>query len=288
MILASSDPTETLARALRSVLENRDPRFDVWIVDTGWATLPVDALRGLLLDPRVHRFRSLAAGSAAAHNEAIAAAGGEILAITDDDCEVSTTWVEEMNRAFDREARIGVVFGEVAAAHPGDASVPNYRPAGELLARNVRDKPRVEGIWACMGVRRSTWDALGGFDERFGKGARFPGCADADLAIRALAAGAFVFETPRVSVRSHRALPADEHRRAVARYTYASGALIGSHLRRRTPGSPRLLVALARRWAEGRMHGAHGSATLSRGRRLAAFLHGVARGVLERGGPPSR
>ncbi|HET9333947.1 MAG TPA: glycosyltransferase [Gemmatimonadota bacterium] len=288
MILASSDPTETLARALRSVLENRDPRFDVWIVDMGWAMQPVDALHALLRDPRVHRVRCRAAGSSAAHNEAIAAARGEILAITDHDCEVSTTWVEEMIRAFDHDARIGVVFGDVAAAHPGDASTPEYRPAGELLARNVRDKSRVEGIWACMGVRRSTWESLSGFDERFGKGARFPGCADADLAIRALAAGTFVFETPRISVLSHRVLPAEEHRRAVAGYTYASGALLGSHLRRRTPGSSRLAAALARRWAEGRAHGALGSAPLGRWRRLAAFCHGVAHGALERGGPPSR
>jgi hypothetical protein len=135
-----------------------------------------------------------------------------------------------------------------------------------------------------MGVRRSTWEELGGFDERFGKGARFPGCADADLAIRALAAGAFVFETPRVSVRSHRVLPAYEHRKAVAGYTFASGALLGSHLRRRTPGSPRLAAALARRWAGGRAHGALGSSPLGRGPRLAAFLRGFAAGALEESG----
>jgi hypothetical protein len=136
-----------------------------------------------------------------------------------------------------------------------------------------------------MGVRRSTWEELGGFDERFGKGARFPGCADADLAIRALAAGAFVFETPRVSVRSHRVLPAEEHRKAVAGYTFASGALLGSHLRRRTPGSSRLAAALARRWAGGRAHGALGSAPLGRGRRLTAFLRGFARGAWDAENP---
>lgn len=123
---------------------------------------------------------------------------------------------------------------------------------------------------------------LEGFDQRFGRGARFPGGADADLAIRALAAGRYVYETPRISVVSHRALPPDEHRRAVSAYAYASGGLIGTHLRRRTPGVARLTADLARRWAAGGHHGAMGSGDgrRFRWRRLAGFLRGLASGLM--------
>ncbi len=104
------------------------------------------------------------------------------------------------------------------------------------------------------------------------------------MAIRALAAGHFVYETPRVSVRSHRSLPPDEHRRAVAGYTYASGALIGKHLRQRTPGVLGLAAGLGRRWLGGGMHGALGAPRNRRqhARRLAAFLRGLARGATAR------
>ncbi len=279
VIIVTGAQREVVARALRSVLENQDPRFDAWIVDKSPDVELPDSLRPLVADPRVHYLRTKTIGSTRIHNEAIARAVGDLVALTDDDCEVSEVWIEEMIRAFDSDPRVGVVFGNVHPARPGSGSVAYIR-AGDFLARDLRDKARVEGIWACMGVRRQTWAALGGFDERFGQGARFPGCADADLAIRALAAGHFVFETPRVSVRSHRALPPDEHRRVVQDYSYASGALIGKHLRRRTPGILRLLSVLARRWTGGGSHSAMGlGSDPQRWRRLAAFLRGVVRGV---------
>ena len=185
--------------------------------------------------------------------------------------------------AFDRDPRIGVVFGNVHPANPDDPSAPAYVRDAEFLARNLGEKCRVEGIWACMGVRRRTWETLGGFDERFGQGTCFPGGADADFAIRALAAGNYVLETPRMSVRSHRSLTPSAHRRAVAGYTYASGAVIGRHLRGRTPGILRLVAGLGGRWIAGETHGALGGpGSRHRGRRLIAFLYGVARGATAR------
>lgn len=270
-------------RALASVLRIRDPRFDVWIADGRGGD---DAFPGPLgNDPRVHLLRIPARSSARIHNETIARATGSILAITDDDCEIAADWIGEMIAAFERDPRIGMVFGNVhpARARAPDVVVPSYVRTVDFLARSPRHKSRVEGVWACMGVRRETWAELGGFDERFGRGSRFPGCADSDLAIRALAAGWFVFETPRVSVTIHRAIPPEEHRRTVTAYTYASGALIGKHLRRGTPGTLRLVSRFAGRWAGGGSHTAVGIGSRpQRSRRLFAFLRGVAHGATAR------
>ena len=280
VIIGTGARRAALPLALRSTLANRMANFDVWIADMAPESPLPDALPALLEDPRVQLLKMDTTRSAAAHNRAIAEARGGILAITDDDCEVAADWIEAMVGAFDRDPRIGVVFGNVHPASPRDPSIPAYVRATEFLARDLGDKCRVEGIWACMGVRRRTWEALGGFDERFGHGARFRGSADADFAIRALAAGHYVFETPRVSVRSHRSLPPEAHRRAVAGYTYASGALMGRHLRDRTPGILRLVAGLGRRWLAGGTHGALGAPHAGhRARRLMAFLHGVVRGA---------
>ena len=273
------------ASSVRSVLRNRDPRFDMWLVDTSPDGEPPPSLQPFLDDPRLHYLRTEARASTSIHNEAIRCSAGEFVAITDDDCRVAENWVEEMTRAFDRDPRVGIVFGNVLPADdvPEGHTIPAYVRTDEFLAKSLRDKSRVEGVWACMGVRRETWAELGGFDERFGRGSRFPGCADSDLAIRALAAGWFVFETPRVSVTIHRAIPPEEHRRTVTAYTYASGALIGKHLRRGTPGTLRLVSGFAGRWAGGGSHTAVGIGSRpQRSRRLFAFLRGVAHGATAR------
>lgn len=280
VVLATRHGHPFTGRALASVLAIRDPGFDIWVADatpTGGAAVPFLPAGG---DPRVHVLRVATRGSTRIHNQAIARSGGELLAITDDDCEVAPDWVAETIRAFDRDPRIGIVFGNVHAAPAGDGAVPAYVRSEEFVARDLGDKPRVEGVWACMGVRRETWRSLGGFDERFGHDGRFPGCADGDLAIRALAAGWRVLETPRLSVTLHRSLPPDRRRAAALAYTYASGALIGTHLRRRTPGIPRLVAGFARRWVRGGAHPAIGLGSRPRRvRRALAFAHGVVRGL---------
>lgn len=282
VILATRDGFPFTGRALGSLLEIQDRRFDVWVADASPEGGAVDPFLPTGGDPRVHPVRVQGPGSTRIHNEAIAMAPGELVAITDDDCEVPSDWIEETIRAFDRDPRIGVAFGNVypAPAALGEGVVPAYVREGEILARGVREKARVEGVWACMAVRRSAWRALGGFDERFGHGARFPGCADGDLAIRALAAGWIVLETPRLSVTIHRPRTPNDQRQALADYSFASGALVGVHLRRRTPGLPRLVLDLARRWAWGEAHGALAlGGRPRRVRRLLAFARGFARGA---------
>ncbi|HJU87572.1 MAG TPA: glycosyltransferase [Gemmatimonadota bacterium] len=286
VVLAVPIGGEWVGRALESVLRNRGPAFDVWIA-ASTASDSRQSLGPFADDARVRILRVPARASAALHNEAIARASGDVLAITDDDCEVAENWIAEMVQAFDRDPRIGMVFGSVhpAPAARGDLVVPSYVRTAEFMARDPREKSRVEGVWACMGVRRETWAALGGFDQRFGRGSRFPGCSDSDLALRALAAGWFVLETPKVSVTIHRALAPEEHRETIVAYTYASGALIGKHLRGRTSGILNLMSDLARRWAGGGSHTAVGlGSSTQRPRRLLAFVRGFARGLTVRTG----
>jgi hypothetical protein len=75
-----------------------------------------------------------------------------------------------------------------------------YTPQRFRVVRNIREKARVEGVGACMAIRRSLLTALGGFDEELGAGAQLYSAEDTDIAVRALLAGFYVCETPDAAV----------------------------------------------------------------------------------------
>ncbi|MGH7833353.1 MAG: glycosyltransferase family 2 protein [Candidatus Binatia bacterium] len=132
-----------------------------------------------------------------------------------------------------------------------------------------------------MGLRRSVWQALGGFDELLGIGAPFKAAEETDFSIRALLAGYFVYETPDVSV-VHCGFRAREHMQPVSRrYWYGTGAAFAKHLKCGRWSVAHPLLRLAWRWAFGRSPVA---ASLGGGAyklpRLLAFVWGVVAGVL--------
>jgi len=275
--LATRNRGASVLRTLASVLGNGLPATDVVVVDQSDDEATAIALAPYAEDRRVRYRRMDTVGLARAHNVAIADAAGELVAITDDDCEVAPDWLGALAGAFAVDERIGVVFGSVRAADHDQAAgfVPAYPLERPVLARRLRDKARVDGMGACMGVRRRVWEALGGFDERFGAGAPFRAANEGEFAIRALAAGWFVYETPALWVVHHGFRDAERGRTLIQAYAFGTGAMMATHLRGGTPHTRRLLVAMGWRWARGRLHGA---VRLDGGRhrvlRLGAFARG--------------
>jgi len=196
---------------------------------------------------------------------------------------VDTAWTAEIKRAFAADARISLVFGNVLPA-PFDVSrdfIPGYRRSAPFLATRLADKAEVEGMGACMALRRDTANALGGFDERLGAGSALCAGEDVDMTLRMLSAGHAVFETPAVRVTHHRFVSWSDGARLVGGYWRGAGAAIGKHLRRRPVRGVILLVQLARRFVFGRSRvaeslGPQGMA----GARLRAFVAGLRAGVI--------
>jgi GT2 family glycosyltransferase len=173
-----------LRALLASLLAQSFPRecFEVIVVDDagdpGAAQAPVQdaAAQGLAARCETLRARS---GPAVARNAGWRAAGGAVIAFTDDDCVAPPDWLQALATA--------------AAAHP-NAIVqgptqpdPAERHALGLLARTVT----VEGLGpqyeTCnIAYPRPALEALGGFDEGFGAA---PAAEDTDLAWRAIEHG---------------------------------------------------------------------------------------------------
>ncbi len=102
-----------------------------------------------------------------------------------------------MARIFCEHTRVAVAFCSVEAVGH-DASkgfIPAYRCRGSLRLTSVVDKCRARGMARRAGRARTPVQAIGGFDELLGPGARFPDCEDGDLAVRALLFGHEVYET---------------------------------------------------------------------------------------------
>lgn len=283
VVVATRGRGDSVVRTLRSVGTNRSVPYEVVVLDQSADEATATAVTPHLVDARIRYVRSTSVGLARARNLAIATATTELIGLTDDDCEVPPDWLDGLLDAFATDARIGVVFGNVMPAeHDRRAGfVPSYVRATPFLARSPRDKAGSDGMGACMALRRSLWERLGGFDERFGAGARFRAADEGELAMRALAAGWLVYETPALRVVHHGFRDRGAGRELVHAYTYGAGAMMATHLRRRTPQAGRLLATMAWRWASGRVHDA---VRLGGGRhrvlRLRAFTQGFVAGVV--------
>jgi GT2 family glycosyltransferase len=223
-----------------------------------------------------------AVGSSRARNAGVALAEGEIIGLLDDDCEVPPDWVRQLLDAFALDARIGLVFGNVQPG-PHDATrgfIPAYARRQPCLARTIHDKHHVEGMSACMGIRRSVWEALGGFDTMLGVGAPLQAGAEVDLTIRALQAGCFVYETPSLTLVHHGFRDWTAGRLLIRRYWYGAGAVYAKHLKRDARNTCSVLFRLGWRWAFGRSRVAQSLGRPHRMLRLATFVRGFAAGLL--------
>ncbi len=201
-VVCTRNRGDSIVQTIESILANTYPRFELIVVDQSTDDRTAAAAAPFLADARLRYIRSDTRGVSTARNIGLAEARSEVVVFTDDDCEVPANWVEQMARIFCEYTRVAVAFCSVEAVGH-DASkgfIPAYRCRGSLRLTSVVDKCRARGMGAGLAVRRTPVQAIGGFDELLGPGARFPDCEDGDLAVRALLFGHEVYETDAVAV----------------------------------------------------------------------------------------
>jgi GT2 family glycosyltransferase len=190
-----------IVEAVRSLLAGDDP-IELIVVDQSETTATEDALAVWKSEPRFRYLRSTKRGKGIALNEGIRAALGPIIVCTDDDCAVPLHWVRDMARALESHPTAAILFCNVTAiAHDDNAGyVPNYERTKSRMLRSVSALREGLGLGAGMALRRDVALALGGFDESFGPGARFPSADEWDISIRALLSGWHIYETPDIAI----------------------------------------------------------------------------------------
>jgi glycosyltransferase involved in cell wall biosynthesis len=251
VVISTRDRAGMAARCVASVLRNQCSSFDLVVVDQSADGSTEAALREFQADPRLCYVRSETKGLSAGRNLGIGRARGDLIACTDDDCEAPPDWLSRMVAALRHGDRAAVVFGNMRpGAHDRAAGfVPGYLLDGASLARSLREEHCADGMSGCMGLKRSVWEQLGGFDEMLGAGSTFRAAEDMDFAIRALLAGFWVYATPEVQVTHYGFRSWEEGRTLIQGYLYGIGAMVAKHLK---CGNWRILYFVTRlfhRWA---------------------------------------
>ncbi len=182
VVIRSFNRLPELAKLVAVVLAQRDVDFEVLIVDSTRDVSDEAIFEALgTRDERIRLLRSPPKGCAAAANEGVRHARGEVVAfVDDDDVPVGDGWLRAMVRPFEDPRCLGV-NGRLEYTGEPEARVPRVK--GEwlrqrwMLSYGPFKKPRVfpgsphrkVGIeWLSGGnsaLRRSAWERAGGWDE---------------------------------------------------------------------------------------------------------------------------
>ncbi len=225
-LICTRDRPDSVVKAVRSILQSDSPCSELLVVDQSDDGSTEGILKPHLKDPRLRYTRSSTRGKGRALNVGLAEAKGDIVAITDDDCEVGEGWPRHHLDVFARHPRVAVSFGNVLAVEhdPEKGFIPAYISTHDRLCRNIWDKLSARGIGANMAVRRRLVLGLGGFDPALGPGGQFFACVDGDMTVRCLLEGYHVYESKESHVHHHGFRDWEEGRALTRRAWFGIGA----------------------------------------------------------------
>ena len=236
VVICTRDRAAHLAATLDALDAQTWTGHDVVVVDQ--SSPPDRALAERAVgDPRLRVIPDDGAGLSRSRNLAWRQVDTTWLVYLDDDCRPEPGWAAALREVLGRAQGIDVVSGHVSGGNP---------PAGgeylEVTVFPVEDEAVVSGRWTppsevgmgvCMGVRRSTAERLGGWDERLGVGAATPfGAAeDMDFNYRLLRSGGRALVTPEVRAWHEQWRPAAELAPLFERYMAGWSGFAMKHLR---------------------------------------------------------
>lgn len=207
-------------RVVESVLASHYADLELVLVLNGDAD-PDLCTRRLRGERRAVVVQERRRGAALARNAGARRAHGSVLFFVDDDVVLTPHTVRHAVEPLLRDPGVGGVTGRIrAAAVESDAqrlleeyggydkgsdavlfSAEDFRRGGRLYPF----LPGRLGSGAAIAVRRTTFESIGGFDERLGPGTPTRGAEDLDLLVRILKAGRLVrYEPSAVVLHAHR------------------------------------------------------------------------------------
>ena len=209
IVICTRNRTALLKTALASVLACDYPDFDVVVVDNASDDASTVEYVESLSEPRVQVRVEPVPGLAVARNAGIRAAGGHVVAFTDDDVVVDRMWLRRIGEAFATDASVGCVTGLVVS---GELRTPAQDMFEKLAQKQAQWSSKLTretyeiarppagnplfpfqmglyGTGANLALRRAVLNKLGGFDDGLGIGSPAGGGEDIDMFLRVITAG---------------------------------------------------------------------------------------------------
>lgn len=199
-------------------------RWELIVVDNASTDDTASMLASHRTSLPMHVVHENVPGLSRARNTGIAAARGDLLLFTDDDCLPDAHWLATIHDEFARSPSLGVLGGRVELFDLRDrpTTTRTSRERGEISAAF-----NLDGIIGCnLSFRRSALAVTGPFDVGLGGGTGAGAGEDVDFVYRSLRAGLRVEYSPDALVYHNHGRRTDAQVRALNRaYTVARGAL---------------------------------------------------------------
>ncbi len=225
VIICTRNRPQDISLCLPTVLACVTPGTEVLLVDQSDTDDTGQIVRALAREfPALRHLPTATVGKTRALEIGIREAQGDVLAFTDDDCEVPPDWLERIQQEMAAAPAVDVFFGPVlpspAIAGKKDICIPSwtFAEARDLFPGEVC------GMGANMALRCSVLSRLPAgplFDPLLGPGAPFPAAEEGDFVYRLRRAGARAALRPSLKVW-HRAFRLPAHWQNVL-YGYGVG-----------------------------------------------------------------
>jgi GT2 family glycosyltransferase len=283
VLIATRDRPEHLRRCLQSLAAVQPGGFEIIVADQS----SDDASKRVVAEFPGLNVRHLplsSTGKGRGLNAALTAATGDIVALTDDDCEAPSGWLQRGEQVLRDHPEAGVVYGALRAVDhdPTRTYVPEFLPPKFRIRRGrFISRPHRIGVDANAFIRRAVFERTGGFDEYQGPGGLFRSGEDWEFAYRAAKAGYALVQDPENVVIHHgaRDYESGAPRRMLSSNYHGIGAGYARHLRARDLWAGYLLLQEAAivsadvTWNIVRLRRPFGF------RRLSSMLLGAGRGL---------
>ncbi|MFN2613095.1 MAG: glycosyltransferase, partial [Solirubrobacterales bacterium] len=198
-IVPTRDRPQRLRRCLEAIagLDYPRGRLEVLVVDDAGAESLEEVVKPLLDRLDLHLLTGAGRGPAAARNAGIAAAAGELLAFTDDDCEPEHGWLATLVRAAAGRERLA--GGRTVNALKANRFAAASQAITDSVYAHYNAMPERAGFLTANNLAgpATAFQRLGGFDERFSLAAG----EDRDLCSRWLEQGGELVYEPTAVVR---------------------------------------------------------------------------------------
>jgi glycosyltransferase involved in cell wall biosynthesis len=220
--MPAHDAAATVGAAIRSVLAQTRPDFELVVVDDGSADGTAEEVERFRGDARVRLVRGEHRGTAAARNAAIAAGTGRYVSMLDSDDLWLPTYLESMEATLNASPGAGLAYTDawvlddatrriqrVTAMHYQDPPDPPPADPAAFLARLVESN----FVFISATVPRAVIEDVGGFD------AGLDACEDYELWLRILSRGYRAVRAPGILAvyrRSRGSVSSNEERMLAA------------------------------------------------------------------------